>query len=146
MRFAEEAIETTVKRSDNNIQLLCNIKNMKNKSVFCRFERLGAESFGINLMDGTFFENYRYYGNGLDHGCCGLEISNMKQADKAQWTCIIGLMDAEDVLKKIPEGDKRIYKYSSILDASDDWNKIKSENNLEFQHHLTNLKFPSFGF
>lgn len=69
---------------------------------------------------------YRYHGQGFDHGECGLEVLKMTGNDKAQWKCFLGLMDFDDASKNIPEADKRIYKHSVVLDASDNWNKLRS--------------------
>lgn len=61
-----------------------------------------------------------------ENGDCGMEIKNMNQDDKTQWKCFAGLMDAEDAVNiKLPETDKKIYKLSSVMDASDDWNVLK---------------------
>lgn len=128
--FVDEKIETTVKRIDNgNVQLLCHIKNLKNILKFCRFERVGdSDSFGLNLEDGIASGNYRYFGDGFANGDCGLEIKNMNGNDKAQWRCFVGLMDFEDAMNtKISDDKRKTYKHSAVVDASDDWNKIKSK-------------------
>jgi hypothetical protein len=107
--------------------MLCRVKNLKNVMKFCRFERVGDASFGLNLEDGIALENYRYYGDGLELGDCGLEIKNMNINDKTQWRCFVGLMDSADAMNaKVPENEKKIYKQSSVIDASEDWNKLKS--------------------
>lgn len=126
----DEAIETTVKRiNNNNVQLLCRVKNLKNVMKFCRFERIDDDGFGLNLEDGLASGKYRYFGQGFEKGECGLEISNLNLIDKTQWNCIVGLMDSADAMNnKIAESDKKVHKLSSIIDASDDWEKLKSKN------------------
>jgi hypothetical protein len=126
---SDEAIETVVKRVDNNkVQLLCRVKNLKNMLTFCRFERIDDDGFGLNLEDGIASGNYRYFGQGFDKGECGLEISNLNMIDKTQWNCFIGLLDADDAMdSKLAADKKRVYKMSSIIDASDDWEQVKSE-------------------
>lgn len=53
----------------------------------------------------------------------------MNGNDKTQWRCYVGLIDYDDAMNiKLPAGDKRVYKHSSVLDASDDWNKLKSKH------------------
>jgi hypothetical protein len=122
---ADETIETVVRRPDNdNIQLLCRVANMRNLLKYCRFERL-SDGFGLSLEDGMATDSYRYFGQGLIYGDCGMEIKTLKSLDRAQWRCFVGLMDAEDIMKNIPESSKRIYKHSALLDASDEWNKLK---------------------
>lgn len=124
--IADETIETSVKRFDNDhMQLLCRVKNLKNILKFCRFERLDDDDFGLNLEDGIASSNYRYFGQGLVYGDCGLEIKPLRDLDRMQWRCFVGLMDADDVMKNIPEASKRIYKHSALLDASDAWNKLQ---------------------
>ncbi|CAD0204884.1 unnamed protein product [Chrysodeixis includens] len=45
-------------------------------------------------------ENYKYVGNGLDAGECGIEISNLQSADTGRWTCNVGLTgDYHDIEK-----------------------------------------------
>lgn len=119
-----------MKRPDNdNVQLLCRIANLKNLLKFCRFERVNGDGFGLNLQEGTASGNYRYYGDGFARGDCGVEIKNMNGNDKTQWRCFVGLMDYDDAMNvKLPAGDKRVYKHSSVLDASNDWNKLKSKH------------------
>lgn len=130
---ADETIDTVIKRDNDVVKLLCRLNNLKNILKFCRFERLGDDDFGLNLEDGIGIDNYRYYGQGLSYGECGLQINNLNAIDKTQWKCYVGLMDAADAMTtKIAEENKKIYKYSSVLDASDDWNKLKSEANIEF--------------
>lgn len=115
------------------VQLLCRVKNFKNILKFCRFERLGDDDFGLNLEDGIGVDNYRYYGQGLSYGECGLQINNMDIIDKIQWRCYVGLMDSVDAMAtNIAEENKKIYKLSSVLDASDAWNKLNSKPNNEF--------------
>lgn len=101
------------------------MKNLKNILKFCRFERV--DGFGLNLEDGIALDNYRYHGQGLDRGECGLEISMMTETDKTQWKCFLGLMDIVDAPKKIPEENKKVYKHSAVLDASENWDKLKSQ-------------------
>lgn len=143
----DETIETVVKRDKDNAQLLCRIKNLKNVMKFCRFERLGDDEFGLNLEDGIGVDNYRYYGQGLAYGECGLQINNLSLIDKTQWKCYLGLVDASDEMKNIPEDQKKVYKHSSVLDASDDWNKLKSEaNNIESDAGFQSDRVFSFIF
>lgn len=127
--FVDETIETVVKRSDNdNVQLLCRVTNLKNILKFCRFERVNDDAFGLNLQEGMASGNYRYYGDGFAKGECGVEIKNMNGDDKTQWRCFLGLVDYADAMNvKMPEADRKVYKHSSVLDASDDWNKLKSK-------------------
>jgi hypothetical protein len=127
--ISDEAIETTVKRPNKNTaQLLCHVKNLKNVLTFCRFERVDDDGFGLNLEDGIASGNYRYHGQGFDNGDCGLEINNLNVIDKTHWNCFIGLTDAADAMNdKIAKADKKIYKHSSVIDASDDWNSLKSK-------------------
>lgn len=108
---------------------MCRIKNFKNILKFCRFERVGDDDgFGLNLEDGIASGNYRYYGEGFGQGECGLEIKNMNRNDKTQWKCFVGLVDYDDAMNaKVLEESKKFYKHSSVLDASDDWNKLKSK-------------------
>lgn len=130
--ITDEAIETAVKRIDNNkVQLLCRVRNLKNMLTFCRFERIDEDGFGLNLEDGIASGNYRYFGQGFGKGECGLEISNLNLIDKTQWNCFVGLLDAEDAMNdKVAVGDKKVHKLSSIIDASDDWDNLKSKKNL----------------
>ena len=127
MIFAEESIETIVKVENDVAQLLCRVKNLKNVLKFCRFERLGGDDFGLNLEDGIGVDNYRYHGRGLAYGECGLQINNLNSIDKTQWRCYLGLIDAADAMKAIADEEKKVYKHSTVLDASDAWNKLKSE-------------------
>lgn len=101
------------------------------------------EDFGLNLEDGIASENYRYYGQGLSYGECGLEIKSMKRLDRTQWRCFVGLMDSEDALKNIPEANKRVYKHSAVIDASDDWNRMKGIRNLIKNWIDSNFQFRS---
>lgn len=90
-----------------------------NALKFCRFERI--DGFGINLEDGTVLENYRSYGQGLDFGECGLEITKMTASDKTQWKCFVGLMASAPIAYKT---------LTAVIDASDFWNKLKSESHV----------------
>lgn len=104
------------------------MKNLKNVLSYCRFERVGDdEGFGLNLEDGIASGNYRYFGRGFSSGDCGLEIMNLNVIDKTQWNCLVGLTDSADAMNdKITEADRKVYKHSSVIDASDDWDSLKS--------------------
>lgn len=131
--FVDETIETVVKRDNNVAQLLCRVRNMKNVLNYCRFERFGDDNFGLHLEDGIGINNYRYYGQGITNGECGLQISNLDAIDKTQWKCYLGLMNATDAGSSVPVKDKTTFKYSAVLDASDDWYKLKSKPNIELE-------------
>ena len=105
------------------------LKNLKNILKFCRFERVDDDDgFGLNVEEGAASGNYRYFGHGFKNGDCGMEIITSNLLDKTRWNCFIGLMDAADASNtRVLEKDKKIYKHSSMLDASDDWDKLKSK-------------------
>lgn len=144
--ISDEAIETIVKRADKSVQLLCHVKNLKNVLTFCRFERVDDDDdgFGLNLEDGLASGNYRYFGQGFAKGDCGLEIidMNINLIDKTQWNCIVGLTDAADAMNdKIAAQDKKVYKHSSVLDASDNWDSLKSNLLNIFKYEMLFIKF-----
>lgn len=143
--ISAEVIESTVKRVDKKtVQLLCHVKNLKNVLSYCRFERAGDDDgFGLNLEDGTASGQYRYFGKGFANGDCGLEISNLNVIDKTHWNCFIGLTNAADAMNdKVAATDRKAYKLTSVIDASDNWDSLKSKKNVRFKlnfHH-----FPTF--
>lgn len=66
----------------------------------------------------------------------------MNRNDKTQWKCFVGLVDYDDAMNaKVLEESKKFYKHSSVLDASDDWNKLKSKKILI----LTFMKREAYG-
>lgn len=140
----DEAIETVIKRNDNtHIQLLCRVKNLRNVLKFCRFKRVGDDDgFGLNLEDGIASGNYLYHGEGFANGDCGMEIKNMKEYDKVQWRCFVGLWDYDDAMNdKLADDKKKLYKHSAVVDASNDWNKLKSEFYFHYQNLMSNFLF-----
>ncbi|CAO1390109.1 unnamed protein product [Diamesa tonsa] len=87
------------------------------------------DNFGLNLVDGIGVDRYQYYGDGMKNGDCGMEIMNPNAGHMTQWKCYIGMMDVDDAANvKIADVNKRIYKYSAIMDASDDWESLKIIN------------------
>lgn len=122
-----EYIETTVTKTSSKINFKCQVKNLKHLMQYCRFVRVD-DNFGLNLVDGIGVDRYQYYGDGMKNGDCGMEIMNPNAGHMTQWKCYIGMMDVDDAANvKITDDNKRIYKYSALMDASDDWENLKSK-------------------
>lgn len=122
-----EYIETTVTKTSSKINFKCQVKNLKHLMQYCRFVRVD-DNFGLNLVDGIGVDRYQYYGDGMKNGDCGMEIMNPNAGHMTQWKCYIGMMDVDDAANvKIADVNKRIYKYSALMDASDDWENLKSK-------------------
>lgn len=107
-RFADpdpRRVETQVGQS---INLLCRIAS---PIISCRFQIPGLPDIKLNPSWPVQNENFRYYGNGLDKGQCGITITNVQESYHGNATCVLdpndGLSDAvgniEIIIAKPPQ-------------------------------------------
>lgn len=94
----------------------------------CRFLRI-TDNFALNVDDGLGTDHYRFYGEGLSDGECGISIENPKQEDKDLWKCFITTLTKD-------ENDPKEKGFGSILDVEDSPASIRCKNNDFFMFFL----------
>lgn len=96
----------------------------------CRFLRL-TDNYALNVDNGLGSEHFRFYGQGLEDGECGVSIENPQQADKGLWKCFITTLTDETK----PETKS----FGHILDVSDSPTSLRRKSYI-FQSILIDFK------
>lgn len=69
----------------NTVSFSCHTVVNNIRLQYCRFVR--SDGVGFSFTTNIVHGKYEYQGAGIEHGECGLKVSDLSAEDYGQWTC-----------------------------------------------------------